>query len=369
MKLLKKITNILFGKKEETHLQPKDIKQSRSPNCPLYAIVEENDNCTYMYLYELDGEENPKRIVGAAWIRNHTKSPSNIEYAAMKQGMPSMLPTKFCSHPNGKPKLDPDNLKFVWFEEGDGVALLENDDLICIMPTWSDDISPSYSKDCIKSHELLFPLEEGNVLIPRIRKAQEFWKSILEDQEDWWENFISPRLKILQNQFGDYKNYYAIDNEKWPAKALFRFEVEDMTYLITLGVSLIPQPQVELSIEKPEKARRIELGLAIETKKLMKNEKEFCTFVSATTNMPWHSLTWLGHGHTLDSRFYIDIKNTSPYMVFIEGQQDKILPQIKLPKYRGDFINILWMVHITEADFDTIKSKGITKYIKEKCDV
>lgn len=365
MRFIDKLKNVIPGLRRSSNYNRKIITDSESPNCPnLNVIVEEDDRCSYMYLVIYDGE-NFKSHVGNCWLRNHKTAPNDWERDKMKEGTPPMMPKAFCNHPKGMPKFNKEDLKIVWFEEGDGVALLEKGEVVGIIPNWSEGDNPSYSRDMIEDCGLQFPIVEENELTARVKKAEEFWDSIYEDK-NYWVKFRDKNRSILEKHFGKVGEYYMHDDSHWPWRLLAEYENNSMTYLITVGMSLLPQPRVELAIEKYEKARRVELGFAIETKTFKKYRDRYMSYLGSLVNFPWNYSTWFGHGHTTDSREYLYRKNTSPYLVFIEGSKDKTLPQIKFPKFRGDHTNLLWLEHITEKDFDLIKTKGIAKYIKNK---
>lgn len=142
-----------------------------------------------------------------------------------------------------------------------------------------------------------------------------------------------------------------------------RFEKGDMTYLVTIGVSLIPQPFVERVTETPEKLRRIELALAIKTNELMKNEMAICSFLSAQTTIPWNTLAWLGHGHTIECNSIFGKEGEFPFGLFINGNVVASLPQIELKPFRGDDINILWLAPITESEFHIVNATNADAFL------
>ena len=337
----------------------KILLESKSPNCPLAVIVEEYQTCTYMYLIHLK-EDGIQSIICSTWIRNHQEAPDDFELAIMQEGFPTMMPKEFSNHPNGKESLQPEDLRCVWFEEGDGVALLEKDSVLGIIPCWANDKVPGYSKDCIKENSFVFPITEENVLLERIKKADEFWNSW---DDDPWTPFLNSGLEVLYKEFGEEKKYYAIDNGQWPIKGMARFEKGDMTYLVTIGVSLIPQPFVERVTETPEKLRRIELALAIKTNELMKNEMAICSFLSAQTTIPWNTLAWLGHGHTIECNSIFGKEGEFPFGLFINGNVVASLPQIELKPFRGDDINILWLAPITESEFHIVNATNADAFL------
>ena len=340
----------------------KIILESKSPNCPLAVIVEEYETCTYMYLIHLK-EDGIQSIVCPTWIRNHHKAPDDFELAKMQEGFPTMMLKEFCNHPNGKERLQPEDLRCIWFEEGDGVALLEKDSVLGIIPCWANDKVLAYSKDCIKENSFVFPITEENVLLERIKKADEFWNSW---EDDPWTPFLNSRLEVLYKEFGEEKKYYAIDNGQWPIKGMARFEKGDMTYLVTIGVSLIPQPFVERVTETPEKLRRIELALAIQTNELMKNEMAICSFLSAQTTIPWNTLTWLAHGHTIECGSVFGQEGEFPFGLFINSKAISSLLQIELEPFRGDDVNILWLTPIKESEFYVIKERSADAFLSSE---
>jgi hypothetical protein len=52
----------------------------------------------------------------------------------MKRGLVPMLDISHCRHPSGASPLQPENLKFIWSEEGDAVALSEGEEILAIIP-------------------------------------------------------------------------------------------------------------------------------------------------------------------------------------------------------------------------------------------
>ncbi|MDG1436847.1 MAG: suppressor of fused domain protein [Rickettsiaceae bacterium] len=339
----------------------KILLESQSPSCPLVVVVEEGKNSTWMYLINLEksklGKSNP--VVATAWLRNHLENKSNsIDKAIMESGSAPMLPGEFCNHPEGKQKINPEELECIWFEGGDGLALLEKGEILCIIPPWASEDYPPYSRDCIKENSLAIPLFERNMLIDVVRKAQEFW---LSWDKDPWTSFKDKRLKLLINHFGEYTKYYSIDGGKWPPKSMVKFEVDNITYFITIGVSMIPQPTVEQYTD----LRRFELGCAIETSELGKNEMAIAEFCSAIVRMPWDNITWIGCGHTTECYDVFSQENLFPYGVFINSKKYSNLPQVEFPDFREDTVNLLWITPISQVEFELIKDKGNDEFLKQ----
>lgn len=338
----------------------KILLEAHSPNCPLSVIVEENKDTTYMYLNRMKGGKL-QHIICASWLRNHAKSVDK-DLALDQEEVAPMLPAEFCNHPEGKKRFKADELQCVWFEDGNGIALLEGNEILCIIPSWTPERFPPYSRDCIKPNDLAMPITKENVLIDVVRRAQDFWSAC---DGQMWSEFLDARLDLLRKSIGKYTNYYAIDGEKWPIKSMVRFEQGENTYLITIGLSLIPQPKVELFSSSPENLRRIELGLAIKTADLKENETPILEFVSSITNIPWGSVSWVGDGHTVVCGSVFSSQNLFPYAVLVDGARDNSLPNIEFPDFRGDKVNLLWLMPISNSEFGSLKKVGMDSFWDE----
>lgn len=343
-----------------------------SPICQIQAFVEEDEHCVYFYLWNDPGEEFAS--IRAGWVRNYGKAPESIDVEAMEDGQAPMLPRDCCAHPDGAPRLDPDQLSIVWFEEGDAAALLYQGEVLSVIPGWAGSAPdgssyPPYAKDCIgessntpQSDEyalkhipntlrgpqqlICFPLgtPDTNELFARIESAQKFWASW---DEDPWPAIQDQFLSAITTSLGPVKKYYSIDGGHFPPKAMVTIEKGNVTYVVTLGVSLLPQPKVEQYTGTPELLRRFEFAFACETEWLAKNEQHLLAYISGQTSLPWSYLTFLAKGHTIPCREIseVDERFTSMLLAKPEGA-----PDISFPVIGGDPVNLLWMIPITEDE-------------------
>ena len=349
----------LFKKKKP---EPKLLMESRSPVCPLKVIIEECNDSTYMYLLHIISENEPPIFKSSCWLSNHSHAPKDIDIKAMKEGMPSMLPAEFCKHPHGISKLNPEEIEVVWFEEGDGVAVLYQGDILGIIPPWAQDTFPVFASGCIKESQLVLPLiKEENALYSRILKAKDFWDNFNDEQ---WISFKDGCLPILESQFGSHIKYYAIDGGFFPPKALVKFEVKNVTYLFTVGVSIIPQPMIEMCTDTPEIKRRIEIALAIENETFNQNAEPILNYISAQTAIPWQNLSWLGHGHTISAADVFSLE--FPNVVCVGANECAKVPCTSLPSFGDDTTNILWLVPLTTEGTLMIKEEGIDSFCEKQ---
>lgn len=281
----------------------------------------------------------------------------------MMAGKAPMLPSDYCSHSNGAERLDSSKLEIVWLEEGDGAALLYNEEILCVIPSWSSLQCPGYSRDCIKESEFAWPLgnSSDNVLFERIKKAKEFWDNWNEDS---WSEIQTAYLTEIEKNLGKYDKYYAIDGGHWPPKAMVTIEKGNLTYILTVGVSVIPQPKVELYHEDPKQYRRFEFGFVIETELFNKNKNDILSYISAQTTLPWKCLTWLGHGHTVPCNQICQDSGEFPFILLLSNNICDNLPTVNYPAYKEDPINILWIVPITNAEKRYTEENGSESMIK-----
>lgn len=346
----------------------KILLESASPNCPLYVVVQECKYSTYMYLLKTKAEDEEQErsysIICTAWVRNHIEDYSNeVDLSVSQDGYSPIVPGLLCNHPQGKTSLNPEDLECIWFEDGNGAALLEKNEILCIISSWTGKNFPAYSKDCIKENSLATPLTEDNVLIKVVRKAQEFREFILT--EGPLESLVDERYELLENHFGKCVNSYKIETYKPLLGRVLRFEQGDTTYLLTFSTSLVMQPTVELYSDSPEDFRRVEFGLAIKTNELNKSTEQILNFFSMIIMMPWDNISWIGHGHTTECFKVFSSNNLFPYGVFINSRKEQTLPQINFPDFRGDHVNLLWITPITQEEFNFLKDNGVEEFLKK----
>lgn len=349
----------LFSKKKD--IEPRVLIESNSPNCNIQAVVEEDNRCVYFYLF--GQPEYQEKFMSSCWVRNYEKAPKETDVQAMRDGRAPMLSFDYCLHANGAEKLEPSMLEIVWFEEGDGAALLYNGEILCVIPSWSSTQCPGYSRDCIKESQFAWPLgnSSSNVLFERIRKAKAFWDSWSDNS---WGKIQESYLAVIEKSIGKYDKYYAIDGGHWPPKAIVTIEKGNLTYIITLGVSIIPQPKVEMYYEEPKEYRRFEFCFAIETEVLNKNKNGILSYISAQTSLSWSCLTCLGHGHIIPCDQIWPSSKEFPFILLISSNKANNLPIIDLPSHGEDSVNLLWMVPLTSVEQKYSEDHGSESLIK-----
>jgi hypothetical protein len=243
----------------------------------------------------------------------------------------------------------------VWFEEGDGAALLEGDEVLAVIPGWSGEGGfQGYARDCTGHSKLCWELGDwgpDNAMVQRLRSAADFW-SAWDKSPTPWEQVSDAIIDSVGKGVGPHQKYYAIDGNEWPPKALMQIPVRGGTALVTVGVCLRPQPNVERYMEDPSPCRRIELGICVDESFDQSQIDAIASYTSTETTRPWDQFTWLGLGHTIACNFI------PGFPAVILHTAPAGMPPIKLPAFRGDPVNLLWMIPITESELTFSMQKG-----------
>ena len=321
-----------------------------SPYGTLDGIVEQDGRAVYFYLNEhptndsgdADPEESARFGTRACWVRNLQRGPMVINKDDFAAGRAPLMPRNDCVDQAMLRLPTVESLEIVWFEEGNGAALIETGPedqrtTIAVIPPWSGvDGFHGYASNCAHETPLAWPMPENPSLHLRIEKAAEFWQSFTKTSSPFAElqrNLVS----AYNDAFGkaNQQQYYAIDGGKFPPRGLVRYESDSATILLTVGMSLCPQPAVELFVDHPAEHRRIEIGLKLphqdghpETDSIEAAMRSLSSFAA----YPWSQWTWLGPGHT------VSWSAADSGTATLDRDAE-----IVLPSFRSDPIGLLWI--------------------------
>ncbi len=330
-----------------------------SPYENVVALVEQSERVVYFYLWGGEGGHYGMR---ACWVRNLVAAPAESIGPTADEGAPPMLELSRCRHPQGLPSLVKDILRVVWFEAGDGAALFEGNDILAIIPPWSgaNDFH-GYARDCSAESTLCWPMPASVEIFDRIKSAEQFW-TVWAGADNPWKEIREAQLAAYERILGAQNQYFALDGKRWPPRGAAAFELADnasnmkpaTTVLASVGVSIRPQPTVERYTENARDLRRIELAIAVENPADAGALAELLATVSA---MPWRQFVWLGSGHTLRAgSLPKSIGDRFTSLLF--HAQPGGAPRIHLPVERGDPVNLLWLIPITEAERELAESES-----------
>lgn len=323
--------------------EPKVIIFERSPYGNLDAIVEHDGRAIYFYL------SNKELGTKACWLGNLIVGPMVINENEMKQGIPPVLPRIHCNHPEGREIPTEEDLEIVWFEEGNGAAVRESGKILGIIPPWSGvDGFHGYARDCLAETSVAWPMPDTQSMERRVNLADSFWKSLASNP---FSELQKSLLEIYEGRWGKEQKYWSIDGDQFPPKGLVQLENDGTTTFATVGMSLVPQPGVEMYVENPSLHRRVELGFQIDSTQLSDSlVGKIGQQMSGLAQMPWRNLTWLGHRHTCELNL-----ETLPDSMFALCWVDE--KDGKISHFRDDPVNLLWLIPINEKEMESLRNR------------
>src|SRR5260370_18384646 len=191
--------------------QPGTVRESESAYGSRRLVVEYDGATTAAYLHDAGA------VLGAAWIANHEPAPQSADLSRLGAGKAPLMPTAHTKHPRGRPPLDARTLRALWFEEGDGVAIIEGGQLLAVIPGWSDMARgmPGYSRDVIGQTPFGWSLDDAmEGLGPRADPATAVWRWRRPD--DSWSTFQRSLLGHLLARLGPGARYWDAGNGQQP---------------------------------------------------------------------------------------------------------------------------------------------------------
>ncbi|MCY1075965.1 suppressor of fused domain protein [Archangium lansingense] len=318
-----------------------------SPDELLVASAEDDGRSIYFYI---SGAKNRDFGMRSCWVRNLEPAPATLDMEGMKRGVAPMLPARYCKHSQAAPRPVTSQLRVVWFEDCVSAALLEGDEVLAIIPTWSGERGFSgYARDCAEENPLCWPLLPSNRLLERVRAAEAYWRSW---ENDPWSGFRDAGVTLVERQLGRVSNYYAIDGGAWPPRALLKVPTGKATALLTLGMGLRCQPRVDGESEDASQPRRIEFGLAVDEATFASAGERLMRYLSGQSTYPWYFGTYLGEGHTLPC----DALPGFEAMLLCGAPAGA--PRMEVLHAWGEPVRRLWMMPITEAERELAMAQG-----------
>jgi hypothetical protein len=340
------------------------LLEGKSPYGSRRVVVESDGATTAAYLH---GAET---VVGATWIANHEPAPPSTDLSRLESGRAPLMPAAHTKHPSGRPPLDPRTLRALWFEEGDGVAIIEGGQLLAVIPGWSDMSRgmPGYSRDVIGQTPFGWSLEDAmEGLRPRADRATAFWR--WRQRADSWASFQRSLLGHLLARLGPGARYWDVGGRRQPSVGVSERRPtghRDYTVLSTVGMSCQRMPAVEQAMEDHSGSARIELAIAT----TLPSQDAARVFLWLA-QYPWREVTWFGSGHTV--RWYREAA-TFPLgagyeaVLLLDNPSALLGPEVPdLAGFTvaGDPVRWLWILPITERERMIAKERGAPSLINQ----
>ena len=356
-----------------TPQHPVTLLESFSPYGSRKVTVEYDGLVTAAYL------RDDTAAISATWIANHRPAPQATDQARLDAGRAPLMPAARTKHPGGRPPLQADALEALWFEEGDGVAILENGRPLAVIAGWSDMDRgmPGYSSDVLGQTPFGWSLDDAmEGLAPRLERSRAYWR--WRHSPTGWSQFQQALLGHLQARLGPGGHYWDASAGKQPLVGVTERPPNGRrpyTVLSTVGMSCQRMPVVEQVLDDPSSYARIELAVAT----TLPSAQAARVFLWLAT-YPWHAVTWFGPGHSV--RWYHEA-STFPLggAPGSSGAEAVLLvdapgppggggrppgPALDGPEppdlsgftFGGDPVRWLWIIPISERDRQLAKERG-----------
>lgn len=318
------------------------VLQGSNPDGTLHAVLDQDGRCMTLWLEPSEALRDSVKT-RMTWVRNLVPPPARFDPTPARDGLTPLQPASHARDEGFGPLPDPTRLSLVWLQEGDGVALLEDDDLLAVLPSWCGapgrDEPPGFSADAVGQGPMGWSLDEAVDLVDRVRADQDWWDGWDHDPFTPWRDALNA---AVEEQIGPVGRYFAIDGARWPPRAMVLADRPPGRVAVTLGMSIRRQPQAERWLgDHP--GRRIELAMAIHPS--VEAPRPWLKALASLAGLPWRRCTWLGSGHTaspagLPAPFGSLLLHPSPP----EGVE------LGLPDHEGEPVQVLWCTAITAAE-------------------
>ncbi|MFC9977207.1 suppressor of fused domain protein [Spirillospora sp. NPDC127200] len=344
------------------------VRDSVSPYGSRRLVIETDGAVTAAYL-----KDARDTVVGAVWAANHQAAPAEPDLDRMDAGLAPLMPASHVRTPEGRGPLAADDLEVVWFEEGDGAAVLERGEPLLVLPGWADVARgvPGYSRDATGPGPFAFPLDdEIEEFTARVEQAREHWKTVAADGS--WADYQQSVLGHLLQRLGPGGHYWHdVGRRLTPGNAGAAPVVgvserparkdREFTVLSTVGMSRQRMPTVELYEEDVAPHSRIELAVAT----TMPSQRAGSVF-PWLAQYPWRSVTWFAPGDVVKwyheaQTFPLGGDDAAWEGVLLLDDPGRLAGPVApglAGLTAGDPVRWLWLVPISGEEYRYAKSEG-----------
>jgi len=332
--------------------QTQILLDETSPYRSRRVIVEYDTHTTAAYLLDPRGQ-----VRVPVWLANHEIAPETSDPSGLYAGRAPLMPAAYTKHPQGRAPLNASRLRVVWFEEGDGVALLDEEGLLAIIPGWAeaDRGLPGYSRDAIGRSAYAWALDDvAAQLWPRVVHAEAYWS--WRAAPGAWRSVQRSVFNHLRT-VGPAGHYWDVSDGHDPLiRVSERPPTPDRPYTVLSTVGMCGQrmPTLDRYMADTSAYARIELALATTAPAHLA-----ARIFRWLGTFPWRAVTWFGPGHSIK---WLDNGEDSP----LRGNHAAVLlvsdpsvlagpewappPDLSGLTFHGDPVNWLWVVPITRPE-------------------
>ncbi|MCB1176776.1 MAG: suppressor of fused domain protein [Leptospiraceae bacterium] len=350
-------------------IQPIIIYQETNPYGSMTAFLEDDGRTIYLYL---QSEEDPEKPIRTVWVKNRIPGPESRNPQDLKDGLAPVL-CKDEVDQNDYDSFHPEDIHFIWLEEGDGLGLFYRDELVAFLPPWSGVKGfHGYSKFAKLESITAFPLgnSDNGVIAERIEKSRKYWE--FRSDISSWKEIQKLRLDYLEKHLGPHQKYWSADGGKFPQLAIVKFTPDfspNIVFYSTIGMSAQNMPSVELFHRDYLDYSRVELIFAHKISDQDNTETWVPHVIGEIIKFPWMMDKWFGEGHN------ITLSRRDPDALYLNFTN--LLISSQLPSYNGislpckeelisengKKINFLYLLPITEEEVFLMKQEGASSLL------
>lgn len=336
----------IFGKRRDRDASgqadgaPRTLLDESSPYGSRRILVATNGTETWAQLFDGSG-----RQVTALWLAAHRGPAPDIQLS---------VPPEATRNPGGRPPFG--HVEAVWFEEGDGVALFDNEGMLAVLPGWAGpETLPGYAREAVAPSQAAAPLQSAlEQFVPRAEAARTYWT--WRTRPEAWQDYQNDIQQHLNQRLGPPQHTAAL-GEGTPFVVAARYGSADEHLAVTMGMSAQRMPGIEQVVDDPSPYARIELAVA----GLGAGDADL-VLLRWLARHPWRATTWIGSGHTVrwpGEGFPVG----APFCGVLLLDDPTMLPGPPAPDLSGktifrDPVRFLWLVPVTEEDLAAAKADG-----------
>jgi hypothetical protein len=344
--------------------RPATLLDSESPYGSRRLVVEYDGWTTAAYMHDRN------EPIAATWLANHRTAPPDIDLTLLDSGHAPEMPEGYTKHPQGRPAAEPQSLRAVWFEEGDGVAIFEGGDLLAVIPGWSDMSKgmPGYSRDVIGQTPFGWSLEDATEgLGRRVTEASDFWRWRLDQQG--WAQFQQGMLGHLLARIGPGARYWDVSGGRQPLVGVSERPPtgrRSYTVLSTIGMSCQRMPGIEQTAAGASGRARIELALATT---LPSNQAARIFLWLA--QLPWREVSYLESGqaiHWYHEPSSFPLGSGKEAVLFLDNPARLLGPEVPdLSGFTvgGEAVRWLWLIPISNRERLLADGRGASSLVNQ----
>ncbi len=309
------------------------------------AVLEHSNDSIYLYNHP-HGESQPVKTLWVANTKKRLLSRSTIMSDMQKSQQP-YLPKEFCSeHAYIKDYKNSEDWELQWGLDQNSVCVFYKGDIVAIMPEWSGSNDfYGYSKGAKKENLVAWSLTDENEQISRFKNEKSFLES-------WSDEKWTTHQENIFTSYDDFtteeSRYFSADGGTWPPLGIHLHQADDVAFLASVGMSILPMPLLGMNHENLDDQRQIELAILTDG---TQDAMPLTSYLSSQALYPWIQGTHFDHGHTLPCKELAEMNSDMSFMLLVE--KASFLPSIGMPSFEGRNVRLLYMIpiHKSEQEF------------------